>query len=99
MRMASSGMSRGRDTSCVERHDLYPVLRRCGLLLDDNSSHIFNSSLHTHSRVSTSHEDYARQIARDWNVKAGGAGFVTKFAVSSDYLKGFQVHVVAVPSM
>jgi hypothetical protein len=37
---------------------------------------------------------YARQIARDWNVKASGAGFVTKFAVSGDYLKGFDVHVV-----
>ena len=34
------------------------------------------------------------QIARDWNVKASGAGFVTKFAVSGDYLKGFDVHVV-----
>jgi hypothetical protein len=32
--------------------------------------------------------------ARDWNVKASGAGFVTKFAVSGDYLKGFDVHVV-----
>jgi hypothetical protein len=39
-------------------------------------------------------EEYARQIARDWNVKASGAGFVTKFAVSGDYLKGFDVHVV-----
>ena len=29
-------------------------------------------------------EDYAVQIARDWNVKASGAGFVTKFAVRSD---------------
>jgi len=26
-------------------------------------------------------EDYAVQIARDWNVKASGAGFVMKFAV------------------
>src|SRR4029077_5509937 len=39
-------------------------------------------------------EEYARQLAHDWNVKASGAGFVTKFAVSSDYLKGFDVHVV-----
>jgi hypothetical protein len=28
-------------------------------------------------------EEYARQIARYWNVKASGAGFVTKFAVST----------------
>jgi hypothetical protein len=26
-------------------------------------------------------EDYAAQIARDWNVKASGAGFVTKSEV------------------
>ena len=39
-------------------------------------------------------EEYARQIACHWNVKASGAGFVTKFAVSSDYQKGFDVHVV-----
>jgi hypothetical protein len=39
-------------------------------------------------------EAYARQIARDWNVKASGAGFVTRFAVSSEYLKGFEIHVV-----
>jgi hypothetical protein len=31
-------------------------------------------------------EDYAVQIARDWNVKASVAGFVTKFEVQSDYL-------------
>jgi hypothetical protein len=26
---------------------------------------------------------YARQIARDWNVKASGAGFLTRFAVNA----------------
>ena len=44
-------------------------------------------------------EEYARQIARYWNVKASGAGFVTKFAVSSDYLKGFDSTWLAVSSM
>ena len=39
-------------------------------------------------------ENYARQIARDWNAKANGAGFVTKFAVSTDYLKNFEIHIV-----
>ena len=39
-------------------------------------------------------EEYARQIARDWNVRASGAGFVTKFEVESDYLKQFNVQVV-----
>ena len=31
-------------------------------------------------------EEYARQIARDWNVAASGAGFVTRFAVRSGFL-------------
>lgn len=36
-------------------------------------------------------EDYAIKIARDWNVPASGAGFVTRFAVRSDYLSSYQV--------
>jgi hypothetical protein len=39
-------------------------------------------------------EDYAAQIARDWNVKASGAGFVTKFEVQSGYLTRFSVQKV-----
>jgi hypothetical protein len=39
-------------------------------------------------------EEYARQIARDWNVKASGAGFVTKFEVERDYLSQFKVQTV-----
>jgi hypothetical protein len=31
-------------------------------------------------------EGYAIKIARDWNVRASGAGFVTRFAVRRDYL-------------
>jgi len=31
-------------------------------------------------------EEYARQIARDWNVKDSGAGFVTRFAVETGFL-------------
>lgn len=31
-------------------------------------------------------EEYAAQIARDWNVKASGTGFVTRFAVRSEFL-------------
>jgi hypothetical protein len=34
-------------------------------------------------------EEYAIQIARDWNVPASGSGFVTKFEVSSEYFKKF----------
>jgi hypothetical protein len=37
---------------------------------------------------------YAAQIARDWNVKASGAGFVTRFAVKASYLDRFTVQTV-----
>lgn len=39
-------------------------------------------------------EDYARQIARDWNVKASGAGFVTRFEVASEFLARYPEQVV-----
>ncbi|MEO7216223.1 hypothetical protein [Mucilaginibacter sp.] len=39
-------------------------------------------------------EEYAAQIARDWNVPASGSGFVTKFDLSSDYLKKYQIQNV-----
>ena len=36
-------------------------------------------------------EDYAIQIARDWNVKASGSGFVTRFAVQRSFLDRYGV--------
>src|SRR5215212_3187243 len=39
-------------------------------------------------------EQYATQIARDWNVKASGAGFVTRFNVRVDYLSRYEVQTV-----
>ncbi|ACB74332.1 hypothetical protein [Opitutus terrae] len=39
-------------------------------------------------------EDYAIQIARDWNVPASGSGFVTRFQVESDFLKQYPPRVV-----
>lgn len=36
-------------------------------------------------------EAYAVQIARDWNVKADGAGYVTRFQVRRDFLKAYEV--------
>ncbi len=39
-------------------------------------------------------EDYAIQIARDWNVPASGSGFVTKFAVKTDYVNKFDIQNV-----
>lgn len=39
-------------------------------------------------------EEYAIQIARDWNVKASGSGFVTRFQVRAEYLEKFPVQNV-----
>lgn len=36
-------------------------------------------------------EEYAIKIARDWNVRAGGAGFVTRFQVQRKFLDGYAV--------
>ncbi|MGW9029444.1 hypothetical protein ACWGQ5_36065 [Streptomyces sp. NPDC055722] len=36
-------------------------------------------------------EDYAVRIARDWNVKHDGAGFVTRFEVESEFLRRYPV--------
>ncbi|SDO39654.1 ADP-ribosylation/crystallin J1 [Phyllobacterium sp. OV277] len=36
-------------------------------------------------------EDYAVKIARDWNVPASGAGFVTRFHVRKDYLNQYAI--------
>src|SRR3954464_4655638 len=39
-------------------------------------------------------EDYATQIARDWNVKESGAGFVTRFEVDADFASRYPVQTV-----
>lgn len=36
-------------------------------------------------------EDYAVKIARDWNVPASGAGYVTRFRVRRDFLDAYAV--------
>ncbi|MER7846263.1 ADP-ribosylation/crystallin J1 [Kitasatospora sp. NPDC096077] len=36
-------------------------------------------------------EDYAIRIARDWNVPASGAGYVTRFEVGTDFLARYPV--------
>jgi hypothetical protein len=36
-------------------------------------------------------EEYAVKIARDWNVRDSGAGFVTRFAVRHDFLSAYAV--------
>jgi hypothetical protein len=39
-------------------------------------------------------EEYATMIARDWNVKHSGVGYVTRFRVRSDFLDRYEVHQV-----
>jgi hypothetical protein len=41
-------------------------------------------------------EEYATQIARDWNAKnsAGRVGYVTRFAVKTEYLAQFEMRKV-----
>jgi hypothetical protein len=36
-------------------------------------------------------EEYARQIAREWNVQASGAGYVTRFAVRKEFIGRYPV--------
>jgi hypothetical protein len=36
-------------------------------------------------------EEYAAKIARDWNVKASGSGYVTRFAISRLFLSRYQI--------
>ena len=39
-------------------------------------------------------EEYATQIARDWNVRDSGAGYVTEFAVGSEFLTRYEIQQV-----
>jgi hypothetical protein len=39
-------------------------------------------------------EEYARQIARDWNVAASGAGYVVRFALRKDFADRYAVQIV-----
>jgi hypothetical protein len=39
-------------------------------------------------------EEYATQIARDWNACDGKRGYVTRFAVRTAFLSRYQIHQV-----
>ena len=39
-------------------------------------------------------EQYARKIARGWNVRDSGAGFVLRFAIDKAYIERFDAHQV-----
>jgi hypothetical protein len=39
-------------------------------------------------------EEYAAQIARDWNARNGNTGYVTRFHVRADFLSRYETHIV-----
>ncbi|MEV5000099.1 hypothetical protein [Nocardioides sp. LML1-1-1.1] len=41
-------------------------------------------------------EDYAVKIARGWNVRAGGVGYVTRFEVEKDFLNRHIIGLIEV---
>lgn len=44
-------------------------------------------------------EEYATQIARDWNARNGNTGYVTRFYVRADYISHYEVHTVGASSL
>ncbi len=39
-------------------------------------------------------EEYAIQIARDWNARDGNSGYVTRFRVRTSFLRNYEIHQV-----
>ena len=39
-------------------------------------------------------EQYAIEIARDWNVKASGSGYVTRFEVRKEFMDRYRIETV-----
>lgn len=39
-------------------------------------------------------ETYAREIARDWNVKESGAGYVTRFRLNKSFIDKYEIKKV-----
>lgn len=39
-------------------------------------------------------EEYAAQIARDWNARGGKRGHVVRFAIDGGYIADFEIHQV-----
>jgi hypothetical protein len=39
-------------------------------------------------------EEYATQIARDWNARDGKSGYVTRFSIRTAFIQRYEVHIV-----
>ncbi len=55
---------------------------------------VYGNTNRVYFRYPVMNIEYARQITVEWNVPAYGNGYVTQFAVNSEYLKKFQVENV-----
>ena len=42
-------------------------------------------------------EEYAVQIARNWNAKHDGGGYVTRFDIDADFVRRYPIHTVGGP--
>jgi len=39
-------------------------------------------------------EEYAKQIARDWNAREGGKGYVLRFEIEAEFIAKYEIHTV-----
>lgn len=39
-------------------------------------------------------EEYAKEITIEWNIRADGVGYVTKFCVKKSFMDGYPIHKV-----
>lgn len=44
------------------------------------------------------YEEYAEQIARDWNAQNGKSGYVTRFLVRGEFLDRYEIHQASSPA-
>ncbi|HEY7126678.1 MAG TPA: hypothetical protein VH540_22260 [Ktedonobacterales bacterium] len=44
------------------------------------------------------YEEYAEQIARDWNAQNGKSGYVTRFLVRGEFLDRYEIHQAGSPA-
>ena len=95
----TSKLERRQDTTCIVNNELTTLYRPVGpkelLLIEKSGFREFPPRLPDQPIFyPVLNEEYAVQIARDWNVRASGAGFVTRFHVKTAFLAKYPAHVV-----
>lgn len=43
------------------------------------------------------HESFAKRVARDWNVRNSGVGYVTRFRVKRTFLEPYPIYIIGGP--